>query len=169
MYHDTQWGKQVHDDRVLFEFLVLEWAQAGLSWETVLKKCENYREVFLDFDYEKLSEVSDEFLEAQLQNEGIIRNRLKVFSIRKNAQVFVNIREEFGSFRKYLWDFVDGNQIVNTPKTLSEVPVTSQLSDIISKDLKQRWMSFVGSTIMYAYLQAVWVIDDHTTDCFCKK
>lgn len=168
-YHDTEWGIPVYDDRVLFEFLVLEWAQAGLSWETVLKKRENYRAAFDRFDYEKISEYGEEKIHSLLQNEGIIRNKLKVQSVVKNAQVFKKIRKEFWSFSKYLWWFVDEKPLVRSPKTLSEVPASSQLSDTISKDLKKRGMSFVGSTIIYAYLQAVGVVDDHTIDCFCKK
>ncbi len=167
-YHDEQWGRAVHDDTVLFEFLILEWAQAGLSWETVLKKRENYRAAFDSFDYEKISKYDEKKVQELLQNEWIIRNKLKVASAIKNAKTFIEIRKEHGSFSKYLWNYVDGKQIVNHPKTLNEVPVSTQLSDAISKDLKHRGMSFVGTTIMYAYLQAVGVIDDHTVDCFCK-
>lgn len=168
-YHDEEWGKPVHDDRALFEFLILEWAQAWLSWETVLKKRENYRAAFDSFDYEKIVNYSEEKIEELLQNEWIIRNKLKVRSAIKNAKVFIEIRSEFWSFSEYLWWYVDGRQIVNHPKTLSEVPVSTELSDTISKDLKKRWMSFVWTTIMYAYLQAVGVVDDHVIDCFCKK
>ena len=168
-YHDEEWGVAVHDDRVLFEFLILEWAQAGLSWETVLKKRENYRKAFDSFDYEKIVKYSEEKVQELLQNEWIIRNKLKVRSTIKNAQAFINIRDEFGSFSEYLWGYVNHQQIINHPKDMSDVPVSTQLSDAISKDLKKRWMSFVGSTIIYAYLQAVWIIDDHTIDCFCKN
>lgn len=168
-YHDEEWGKPVYDDRVLFEFLILEWAQAGLSWETVLRKRENYRAAFDGFGYEKIANYDEKKIEELLLNEWIIRNKLKVQSAIKNAKAFIEIQKEYGSFSKYLWWFVDGKQIVNRPRTLSEVPVSTELSDTISKDLKKRGMSFVGTTIVYAYLQAVWVVDDHTVDCFCKK
>lgn len=168
-YHDEEWGAPVYDDRVLFEFLILEWAQAGLSWETVLKKRENYREVFDQFNYEKIAEYSEEKIQELLQNAWIIRNKLKVRSAVKNAKIFIQIRKEFWSFSQYLWNYVDRKQIVNHPTTLSEVSASTELSDIISKDLKKRGMSFVGTTIIYAYLQAVWVVDDHVVDCFCKK
>ena len=168
-YHDEQWWVPIYDDRVLFEFLILEWAQAGLSWETVLKKRENYRAAFDDFDYEKIAKYWEKKIQELLQNEGIIRNKLKVNSAVKNAQAFIKIREEFGSFSDYLWWFVNHKQIVNTPKTHKEVSSSTKLSDTISKDLKKHWMNFVGSTIIYAYLQAVWVVDDHSIDCFCKK
>lgn len=168
-YHDEEWGVPVYDDKVLFEFLILEGAQAGLSWETVLKKRENYRKAFDDFDYEKIALYGEEKIESLLQNEGIIRNKLKVRSAVKNAKAFIEIRKQYWSFSDYLWGYVDGKQIKNTPKTLSDVPVSTDLSDAISKDLKKRGMSFVGTTIIYAYLQAVGVVDDHTIDCFCKK
>lgn len=168
-YHDTEWWKPVHDDRVLFEFLILEWAQAWLSWETVLKKRENYRVAFDQFNYEKVVKYNEQKIQELLQNEWIIRNKLKIQSAIKNAKVFIEIRKEYGSFSEYLWKYVHHKQIVNTPKDLSEVSVSTELSDRLSKDLKKRGMSFVGTTIMYAYLQAVWVIDDHVVDCFCKK
>lgn len=168
-YHDEEWGRPVHNDAILFEFLILEGAQAGLSWETILKRREGYKKAFCDFDAQKCSTLSDEELEDILKDEGIIRNRLKVFSVRKNALVFLQIQSEFGSFSKYLWNFVGGKQVKNHPKTLCEVPVKTELSDQISKNLKKRGMSFVGSTIIYAYLQAVGVVDDHIEGCFCKK
>lgn len=168
-YHDEEWGRPVYDDKVLFEFLILEWAQAGLSWETVLKKRENYRAAFDEFDYKKVAQYWEEKIEKLLQNEWIIRNKLKIQSAIKNAKVFLNIQREYGTFSEYLWGFVWGKQIINSPKTLSEVPASTELSDTISKDLKKRGMSFVWTTIIYAYLQAVWVVDDHTNDCFCKK
>jgi len=167
-YHDEEWGVPVYDDTVLFEFLILEWAQAWLSWETVLKKRENYRAAFDQFDYKKIAQYWDEKIQQLLQDEWIIRNKLKINSAIKNAKAFLQIQKEFGSFSKYLWGYVDGKQIVNSPKDLSEVPVSTELSDVLSKDLKKRGMSFVGTTIIYAYLQAVWVVDDHTVDCFCK-
>lgn len=167
-YHDEEWGVPVYDDRVLYEFLVLEWAQAGLSWETVLNKRENYRVAFDGFDYEKIAAYWEEKIQELLNNEWIIRNKLKINSAIKNAKIFINIRKEFWSFSKYLWNYVDNTQIINFPKNLSEVPISTELSDIISKDLKKRWMSFVGTTIIYAYLQAVWIVDDHVVDCICK-
>ena len=167
-YHDKEWGVPVYDDAVLFEFLVLEWAQAWLSWETVLKKRENYREAFDGFDVEKIVEYDEDKIQELLQNEWIIRNKLKVRSVVKNAKAFIEIQKEFWSFSDYLWSYVDNKPVVNHPKTLSEVPVSTDLSDRLSKDLKKRWMSFVWSTIVYAYMQAVWVVDDHTTDCEYK-
>ena len=164
-YHDEEWGVPVYDDQTLFEMLILEGAQAGLSWETVLKKREGYREAFKDFDVEILANIDDEYLEEQLKDPKIIRNRLKVFSVRKNAIAFIQIQKEFGSFSKYLWDFVDGKPIVNNPKSTSDVPAKTALSDTIAKDLKKRGMSFVGSTIIYAYMQAAGLINDHTQDC----
>lgn len=168
-YHDEEWGVPVYDDIVLFEFLVLEWAQAGLSWETVLKKRENYRIAFDQFDCKKVAEYDKNKVAELLGNDWIIRNKLKVHSAIKNAKAFLEIQEEFGSFSDYLWNYVDGKQIVNTLKTLSQVPVSTELSDALSKDLKKRGMSFVGTTIMYAYLQAVGVVNDHVVNCFCKK
>lgn len=168
-YHDEEWGKAVHDDRTLFEFLILEGAQAWLSWETVLKKRDDYTAAFYDFDVEKCSELTDQQLEEILQNPGVIRNRLKIYSVRKNALAFLQIQKEFGSFSRYLWNFVGDTPIINHPRELSDVPARTDLSDMISKDLKKRGMSFVGSTIIYAYMQAVWVVDDHIEDCFCKN
>ncbi|OJV66603.1 MAG: DNA-3-methyladenine glycosylase [Clostridiales bacterium 38-18] len=168
-YHDEEWGVPVHEDAKLFEMLILEGAQAGLSWETILKKRENYRNAFDGFDVEKISGYDDIKIEALLQNEGIVRNRLKVKSTVKNAQVFIAIQKEYGSFDKYLWQFVNNEPILNYFTSLSEVPAKTSLSDLISKDLKKRGMSFVGSTIIYAYLQAVGVVNDHTIDCFKRK
>lgn len=168
-YHDEQWGVPVFDDRELFEFLILEGAQAGLSWETILNKRENYKKAFGNFDVKKVSKYNEKKQEELLKNEGIVRNRLKIKSAIKNAKVFLEIQKEFESFSKYLWNFVDGKPVQNTFKTLKEVPAQTELSDTISKDLKKRGMSFVGSTIIYAYLQAVGVVNDHTTDCFRYK
>lgn len=168
-YHDEQWGVPVFDDRELFEFLILEGAQAGLSWETILNKRENYKKAFDNFDVKKVSKYNEKKQEELLKNEGIVRNRLKIKSAIKNAKVFLEIQKEFESFSKYLWNFVDGKPVQNTFKTLKEVPAQTELSDTISKDLKKRGMSFVGSTIIYAYLQAVGVVNDHTTDCFRYK
>lgn len=165
-YHDTEWGVPVHDDRLLFEMLILEGAQAGLSWETILRKRDGYRKAFHNFDAEKVAKMTDAALEALRENEGIIRNRLKIESARKNARVFLAIQEEFGSFDRYLWDFIDGTTIVNHPESFEDVPVKTKKSDAISKNLKKRGMSFVGSTIIYAYMQAVGMIDDHLSDCW---
>ena len=168
-YHDNEWGRPVYDDKVLFEFLILEWAQAWLNWETILNRRAWYKKVFFDFDVQKCAQLYDSQLENILQDERIIRNRRKVFSVRKNAQVFLEIQKEFWSFSNYLWGFSWGKQIINHPKTLAEVPAKTELSETISKDLKRQGMSFVGPTIIYAYLQAVGVVDDHIVDCFCKK
>ncbi len=168
-YHDDEWGVPVYEDQKLFEFLVLEGAQAGLSWETVLRKREGYRKAFRDFDYVKAAKMTDAQLEKLRGDESIIRNRLKIFSVRQNAKVFLEIQKEFGSFSKYLWGFVDGKQIINHPKSYKDVPAKTELSDKISKDLKKRGMTFVGSTIIYAYLQAVGVINDHIADCWKRK
>ncbi len=165
-YHDHEWGVPVHDDRHLFEMLVLEGAQAGLSWETVLKKRQGYRRAFYLFDPVKVAAMSDKELERLHENPEIIRNRLKIRAARKNAQVFLNIQEEFGSFDRYLWRFVNGNPIVNRWKSFKDIPVTTPESDALSKDLKKRGMSFVGSTIMYAYMQAVGLVNDHVKGCW---
>ncbi|MEI6805035.1 MAG: DNA-3-methyladenine glycosylase I [Myxococcaceae bacterium] len=167
-YHDTEWGIPVHDDRKHFEMLILEGAQAGLSWETILKRREGYRAVFHQFDVSKVAGMSDAELEQALTNTGIIRNRLKVFAARKNARVFLEIQKEFGTFDAYVWSFVNGKTIVNHPITLKDVPPRSAESDALSKDLKTRGMSFVGSTIMYAHMQATGLIDDHLENCFRK-
>lgn len=168
-YHDKEWGVPVHDDRTLFEMLILEGAQAGLSWMTILKRREGYRAVFDDFDWRINAEYTDEELSAKCLDQRIIRNRLKVFSVRSNAQAFQKIIVEYGSFDAYLWQYVGGSPIVSRPATLAEVPVTSAISDALSKDLKKRGFKFVGSTIIYAYMQAVGVVDDHMKDCFCAN
>lgn len=168
-YHDEEWGVPVHEDRKHFEFLILEGAQAGLSWETVLKKREGYKKAFFDFDVEKCAKMTDEDLQERLQNPEIIRNRLKVFAVRKNAKVFIEIQKEFGSFDKYIWGFVDGVPICNNRISVSEIPATTLESDKLSKDLKKRGMTFVGSTIIYAYMQAMGLVNDHTVDCFRFK
>jgi DNA-3-methyladenine glycosylase I len=167
-YHDKEWGIPVHDDTHLFEMLILEGAQAGLSWETILKRRQGYRVAFHQFDPRKVAAMTDTELEALLQNEGIIRNRLKVFGTRQNAQVFLKIQQEHGSFDQYLWKFVQGKPIVNRLKALKELPVSTPESDAISKDLKKRGMTFVGSTIIYAYMQAVGLVNDHLIDCWCS-
>lgn len=165
-YHDTEWGVPVHDDRLHFEMLILEGAQAGLTWETILKKREGYRQAFSNFDVAKAARMSDATLESLLSNPNIIRNRLKVFSVRKNALVFLNIIKEFDSFDHYVWSFVGGKTRQNNFNTLQELPSKSIESDALSKDLKKRGMSFVGSTIIYAYMQAVGMVNDHLTTCF---
>jgi DNA-3-methyladenine glycosylase I len=166
LYHDTEWGRPVHDDRKHFEMLVLEGAQAGLSWYTILRRREGYRKAFKNFDPAKVGNMTDAELEKVLANSDIIRNRLKVFSARKNAQVFRSIQKEFGSFDAYVWRFVGGKPKVNRPQTIKEVPARTAESDALSKDLKKRGMSFVGSTIIYAHMQAVGMVNDHTADCY---
>ena len=165
-YHDHEWGVPVHDDRLLFEMLVLEGAQAGLSWETVLRKREGYRAAFHNFDIERVAAMPDEELEALREDEGIIRNRLKIYSARKNAPAFLEMQAEFGSFDTWLWSHVDGEPIINRPESFADVPTSTPLSDTISKALKKRGMSFVGSTIIYAYLQATGVVNDHVKGCW---
>ena len=168
-YHDTEWGVSVHDDRTLFEFLVLEGAQAGLSWLTILKKREAYREAFDHFDVEKVADYGEAKVAELLENKGIVRNGLKVRSSVTNAQHFLRIQEEFGSFSAYLWQVVDGQPLANSWTSSAEVPVTTPESDALSKDLKKRGFKFVGSTIMYAYMQAVGMVNDHEVGCFRYK
>lgn len=165
-YHDLEWGVPVHEDRKLFEFLVLEGAQAGLSWLTVLRKRNHYREAFDGFDVRKVAEYDDEKVKELLGNAGIIRNRLKINSAIKNANAFLEIQEEFGSFDAYSWESVGGKPMKNTWRSIHEIPATSKESDEWSKDLKKRGFSFVGSTIMYAHMQATGMVNDHTVDCF---
>ena len=166
LYHDQEWGRPVHDDLRHFEMITLEGAQAGLSWDTILKKRTGYRKAFAGFDPKKVA-VFDEKKQAELlQNPGIVRNRLKVASAIRNAKAFLDIQKEIGSFDAYIWAFADGQPIVNQWKTLSDLPAMTPLSDAISKDLKMRGFNFVGSTIIYAYLQATGLVNDHTVDCF---
>jgi len=165
-YHDEEWGVPQHVDRKLFEFLILEGAQAGLSWDTILRKRENYRDAFDGFDVEKVARYTDKRVEKLLQNEGIIHNRLKVASAITNAKNFLKVQKEFGSFDKYIWSFVGGKPIVNKWKDTSQVPATSPISDAISKDMKRRGFNFVGSTIMYAHMQATGMVNDHLVSCF---
>ena len=169
VYHDEEWAVPVHDDRMLFEMLILEGAQAGLSWETVLKKREGYRKAFHGFELERVAAMTDGELEALRDDAGIIRNRLKIYSTRKNAHAFIAMQEEFGSFDAWLWGHVDGQPIINRPQSFAEMPVSTPLSDTISKALKKRGMSFVGSTIIYAYLQATGVVNDHMKGCCCYR
>ena len=168
-YHDEEWGTALHDDNKLFELLCLEGAQAGLSWHTVLKKRENYRKAFDGFDAKKIAKYSDKKKEALLLDEGIIRNRLKVNAFVLNAQAFLAIQKEFGSFDKYIWQFVGGKPIVNNVRSLGDVPAKTTISDTMSKDLLKRGFKFVGSTICYAFMQASGMVNDHVNDCWKKK
>lgn len=165
-YHDAEWGVPVHDDRTFFEFLILEGAQAGLSWDTILRKRENYRAAFDNFDPRIVAAYGEEKLAELLQNEGIIRNRLKIKSAVANAKAFLKIQEEFGSFDKYIWDFVGGEPIDGKRKGSGDVPAKTDVSDDISKDLRKRGFNFVGSTIMYAFMQATGLVNDHLATCF---
>ena len=165
-YHDHEWGVPVHDDRKHFEFLILEGAQAGLSWSTILKRREGYRRAFSEFDPEKVARYTDKRIEKLLLDESIIRNRLKVEAAVKNARAFLQVQDEFASFDAYCWRFVDGRPRLNRWKTMKQIPATSAESDAWSKDLKRRGFSFVGSTIMYAHMQAVGMVNDHLIDCF---
>jgi len=168
-YHDEEWGVPLHDDRGLFEFLILEGAQAGLSWDTILRKRENYRKAFDNFDFVKVSRYTDKKIAGLLQDEGIIRNRLKIDSAVSNAKAFLNVRREFGSFDKYIWAFIDGKPRKNRWKSTSQIPAQTEISDTISKDLKKRGFNFVGSTIMYAHMQATGMVNDHLVSCFRYK
>jgi len=168
-YHDEEWGTPLHDDQRLFEFLILEGAQAGLSWDTILRKRENYREAFDGFDVNKVARYTDKRLEKLLHDEGIIRNRLKVASAVSNAKAFLRVQKEFGSFDKYIWEFVGGKPMVNNLKGHGDVPAKTEISDAISKDLKKRGFNFVGSTIMYAFMQATGIVNDHLVSCFRFK
>ncbi|HYF39172.1 MAG TPA: DNA-3-methyladenine glycosylase I, partial [Gemmatimonadales bacterium] len=165
-YHDREWGVPVHDDRKHFEFLVLEAAQAGLSWSTVLKKREGYRRAFAEFDPEKVARFTARRMEKLVSNPEIIRNRMKIEAAVRNARAFLRVQEEFGSFDSYCWGFVDGKPKVNRWKVMREIPATSPESDAFSKDLKRRGFNFVGSTIIYAHMQAVGMVNDHLVDCF---
>jgi DNA-3-methyladenine glycosylase I len=168
-YHDKEWGTPVHDDRRHFEFLVLEGAQAGLSWETILRKRERYRKVFADFDPSKVARFTTARIERLLGDPGIVRNRAKIESARNNARAFLAIQDEFGSFDRYVWRFVNGKPLVNRPKKPGDVAATTPASDMLSRDLRKRGFRFVGSTICYAYMQAVGLVDDHAADCFRAK
>ena len=165
-YHDQEWGVPVYDDQTIFEFLILETFQAGLSWITILRKRENFREALDDFDYKKIARYSEAKLEALLQNPGIIRNKLKVKATVSNAQAFIEIQEEFGSFSKYIWSFVNHKPVQNSVKIYKEAPATTAISDALSKDLKKRGFKFTGSTVVYAHMQATGMVNDHEVDCF---
>jgi DNA-3-methyladenine glycosylase I len=166
LYHDREWGVPQHDDRVLFEFLVLEGAQAGLSWDTILRKRENYRAAFDNFDAKKISRYHQRNLDSLMRNQGIVRNRLKILSVVKNAKAFLEVQNQFGSFDRYLWQFVGGKPRVNALKRLSQIQSRTAESDALSKDLKKRGFTFVGSTICYAFMQAVGMVNDHVVTCF---
>ena len=168
-YHDAEWGVPLHDDRKLFEFLILEGAQAGLSWDTILRKRDAYREAFDNFDPAKVAAYGDQKCGELLLNEGIIRNRLKIASAIRNANAFLAVQKEFGSFDKYIWDFVGGKPLINKLKGHGDVPAETEISDAISKDLKKRGFNFVGSTIMYAFMQATGMVNDHLVTCFRYK
>ncbi|MEO1132583.1 MAG: DNA-3-methyladenine glycosylase I [Cyanobacteria bacterium J06639_1] len=168
-YHDLEWGVPVFDDRLMFEFLTLESAQAGLSWYTILKKRDAYRQAFDNFDPEKVARYDDKKRRSLLQNPGIVRNRLKVASAISNARLFLDVRDEFGSFVEYIWQFVDRQPVVNTLRTLEDYPATSPESDALSKDLKRRGFKFVGSTICYAHMQATGLVNDHALTCFRRQ
>ena len=168
-YHDKEWGTPVYDDATLFEFLILETFQAGLSWITVLRKRENFRRAFDNFDYQKIAQYSEAKIQELLLDAGIIRNKLKVRATVSNAQAFIKVQEEFGSFSKYIWGFTGGKPIVNSFEKLSEVPANTPLSDKISKDLKKRGFKFVGTTVVYAHMQATGMVNDHITSCFRYK
>lgn len=168
-YHDEEWGVPVHDDRIHFEFLILEGAQAGLSWSTILKKREGYRKAFAEFDPVKVAKFTPAKIEKLLDNPGIVRNRLKVAAAVNNAKRFLEVQKEFGSFDKYIWSFVGDKPIVNKWKSLKEVPPTTAESDALSKDLKKRGFKFVGSTVIYAHMQACGLVNDHLVDCWKHK
>lgn len=165
-YHDQEWGEPVYDDATLFEFLILETFQAGVSWITILNKRENFKKAFDNFDYQKIAKYPESKFNELMQDAGIIRNKLKIKSAITNAQLFMEIQKEFGSFSKFIWNYVDDKPIINNFKSREEVPATSKISDKLSKDLKKRGFKFTGSTIMYAYMQAVGMVNDHTKQCF---
>ena len=167
-YHDQEWGKPIYDDETIFEFLILESFQAGLSWYTILAKRENFRAAFDYFDYQKIAQYSEDKVEELIQNAGIIRNRLKILATINNAQKFMEVQKEFGSFSKYIWGFVNHEPIVNRPKTLKEVPATTEISDALAKDLKKRGFKFMGSTVVYAHMQATGMVNDHVENCWIK-
>lgn len=164
-YHDEEWGKPVYDDETLFEFLVLESFQAGLSWYTILKKRDNFKKAFDNFDFQKIAEYSDEKILELMANSGIIRNRFKILATINNAQRFQEVQKEFGTFSKYLWGFVDGKPLIHHPQNLQDVPATTEISDALAKDLKKRGFKFLGSTVVYAHMQATGMVNDHLINC----
>lgn len=168
-YHDEEWGKPVYDDKVLFEFLILEGAQAGLSWITILRRRENYRRAFADFEVEKVAAFDESDVERLMNDEGIIRNRLKVLGAIRNAQLFIGLQKEFGSFSNYIWGFMpDGKPLLNPVKSMADVPARTEISDAISKDMKKRGFKFFGTTICYAHMQATGMVNDHRLDCIAR-
>ena len=168
-YHDNEWGKPVYDDQVLFEFLILETFQAGLSWYTILKKRENFRKAFASFDYKKVALFTEKKIQELLLDAGIIRNQLKIRAAVANAIAFMKVQEEFGTFSKYIWNFTDGKPIDNNPKTLKDISSSTPLSDAISKDLKKRGFKFVGTTVVYAHMQATGMVNDHLENCWTRN
>jgi DNA-3-methyladenine glycosylase I len=168
-YHDKEWGVPVHNDRKLFEFLLLEGFQAGLSWNTILNKRENFRKAFDNFDFNKVVCYNKRKINSLMKDAGIIRNKLKIESAVTNAEAFIEVRKQFGTFDKYIWDFVNNKPIINNHKRLNDIPASTKLSDLISKDLKKRGFKFVGTTIIYAHMQATGLVNDHTTECFRYK
>lgn len=164
-YHDEEWGKPVYDDETLFEFLVLESFQAGLSWYTILKKRDNFKKAFDNFDFRKIAEYSDEKILELMADSGIIRNRLKILATINNAQRFQEVQKEFGTFSKYIWGFVDGKPLIHHPQKLQDVPATTEISDALAKDLKKRGFKFLGATVVYAHMQATGMVNDHLVDC----
>lgn len=168
-YHDQEWGKPIKDDKILFEYLALESFQVGLSWITILRKRENFQKAFDDFNYQKIVEYDSRKIETLMQNDGIIRNRAKILAVINNAQKFIEIQKEFGSFANYIWGFTNHKILDNNPKTLQEIPTTNSLSDKIAKDLKNKGFKFLGSISIYAYLQAIGIINDHISKCFTRK
>jgi DNA-3-methyladenine glycosylase I len=167
-YHDEEWGKPVYEDDKIFEFLILESFQAGLSWITILRKRENFRKAFDDFDYQKIAQYSEEKVEELMLDAGIIRNRLKILATINNAQRFMEVQQEFGEFSKYIWGFVGGKTLNNIRKILKEIPATTEISDALAKDLKKRGFKFMGSTVVYAHMQATGMVNDHIEDCWVK-
>ncbi|MGK6341279.1 DNA-3-methyladenine glycosylase I [Chryseobacterium sp. DT-3] len=168
-YHDEEWGRPVYDDETIFEFLILESFQAGLSWYTILSKRENFRKAFDDFNYKKIADYTEEKMEELMNDPGIIRNRLKIKATVTNAQKFQEVQKEFGSFSKYIWGFVGGKPLDNCPKTLDDVPAITDISDALSKDLKKRGFKFMGSTVVYAHMQATGMVNDHIESCFVRQ
>lgn len=168
-YHDQEWGKPVFDDATIFEFLILESFQAGLSWHTILKKRENFKLALDNYDYQKIAEYSEDKVEELMQNAGIVRNRLKILATINNAKKFMEVRKEFGSFSKYIWGFVDGKPIDNQFEDLKNVPATTEISDALAKDLKKRGFKFMGSTVVYAHMQATGMVNDHILDCCVRN
>ncbi|RJQ18219.1 DNA-3-methyladenine glycosylase I [Candidatus Woesearchaeota archaeon] len=168
-YHDHEWGLPVHDDRKLFEAIILDAFQAGLSWDTILKKRENFRKAFDNFDAKKIAKYDEKKVKQLMNNEGIIRNNLKIKAAITNAKAFLHVQKEFGSFDKYIWQFVSHKPIINKRKSIKEIPAKTEISDAMSKDMKKRGFAFCGSTICYAFMQAVGMVNDHTVDCFCYR